>query len=41
MDVDVAPQRFCDGQRTLEQVINNLRSQQRHQLDALKTGLGQ
>ena len=33
--------RFCDGQRTLEQVINNLLNHQRHQLDALKTGLAQ
>jgi len=33
--------RFCDGQRTLEQVINNLLKHQRHQLDALKTGLAQ
>jgi hypothetical protein len=28
--------RFCDGQRTLEQVIASLLKHQRHQLDALK-----
>ena len=28
--------RFCDGQRTLEQVIASLLKHQSHQLDALK-----
>jgi hypothetical protein len=31
--------RFCDGQRTTAQVITNLLSHQRHQLDALKSAL--
>jgi hypothetical protein len=29
--------KFCDGQRTLEQVVTNLLKHQSHQLDALKT----
>jgi hypothetical protein len=31
--------RFCDGQRTLEQVIASLLKHQRHQLDALKAAI--
>jgi hypothetical protein len=32
--------RFCDGQRTFEQVIAGLLKHQRHQLDALSTAIG-
>jgi hypothetical protein len=31
--------RFCDGQRTLEQVLASLLKHQHHQVDALKTAL--
>ncbi len=31
--------RFCDGQRTLGQVLASLLKHQRHQVDALKTAL--
>lgn len=31
--------KFCDGQRTLEQIVTNLLNHQRHQLDALKAAL--
>lgn len=31
--------KFCDGQRTLEQVVTNLLNHQSHQLDALKAAL--
>ncbi len=31
--------RFCDGQRTLEQILASLLKHQRHQVDALKTAL--
>ncbi len=31
--------KFCDGQRTLEQVVRNLLNHQSHQLDALKAAL--
>jgi hypothetical protein len=30
---------FCDGQRTLEQVVTNLLNHQSHQLDALKSAI--
>jgi hypothetical protein len=32
--------RFCDGQRTLEQVLTSLLRHQRHQLDALQAAIG-
>jgi hypothetical protein len=32
--------RFCDGQRTLEQVLAGLLKHQRHQLEALAAGVG-
>jgi hypothetical protein len=32
--------KFCDGQRTLEQIVTNLLNHQSHQLDALKGALG-
>ncbi len=32
--------RFCDGQRTLEQVLASLLKHQCHQLEALKTAIG-
>jgi hypothetical protein len=31
--------KFCDGQRTLVQVVTNLLNHQSHQLDALKAAL--
>jgi hypothetical protein len=31
--------RFCDGQRTLEQVLTSLLTHQRHQIDALKAAV--
>ncbi len=31
--------KFCDGQRTLEQIVANLLNHQSHQLDALKAAL--
>jgi hypothetical protein len=31
--------KFCDGQRTLEQIVTNLLNHQNHQLDALKAAL--
>jgi hypothetical protein len=31
--------KFCDGQRTLEQIVTNLLNHQSHQLDALKGAL--
>jgi hypothetical protein len=31
--------KFCDGQRTLEQIVTNLLNHQSHQLDALKAAL--
>jgi hypothetical protein len=31
--------KFCDGQRTLDQVATNLLNHQSHQLDALKAAL--
>jgi hypothetical protein len=31
--------KFCDGQRTLEQVVTNLLNHQSHQLDALKSAI--
>jgi hypothetical protein len=31
--------KFCDGQRTLEQVVTNLLNHQNHQLDALRTAI--
>jgi hypothetical protein len=31
--------KFCDGQRTLEQIVTNLLKHQSHQLDALKGAL--
>jgi hypothetical protein len=31
--------RFCDGQRTLDQVLANLMKHQRHQLDALRAAV--
>jgi hypothetical protein len=31
--------RFCDGQRTLEQVVASLLNHQRHQIDAIKAAL--
>jgi hypothetical protein len=38
--LDVVPaageMKFCDGQRTLEQVVSSLLKHQRHQIDALK-----
>jgi hypothetical protein len=42
--LDAAPQagsfRFCDGRRTLEQVLASLLKHQGHQLDALKAAMG-
>ena len=32
--------KFCDGQRTLEQIVTNLLNHQSHQLGALKGALG-
>ena len=32
--------KFCDGRRTLEQIVTNLLNHQSHQLDALKGALG-
>jgi hypothetical protein len=32
--------RFCDGRRTLEQIMSSLFKHQRHQVDALKRALG-
>jgi len=32
--------KFCDGQRTLEQIVTNLLNHQSHQLDALKGAVG-
>jgi hypothetical protein len=31
--------KFCDGQRTLEQIVTNLLNHQSHQLDAIKAAL--
>ena len=31
--------KFCDGQRTLEQIVTNLLNHQRHQLEALKAAV--
>ena len=31
--------KFCDGQRTLQQVVTNLLIHQSHQLDALRTAI--
>jgi hypothetical protein len=43
MQLDTVPpasdMKFCDGQRTLEQVVTNLLNHQNHQLDALKTAI--
>lgn len=32
--------RFCDGQRTLEQVLTSMLKHQRHQIDAVKAAIG-
>jgi hypothetical protein len=31
--------KFCDGQRTLEQILTSLLNHQSHQLDALRAAL--
>ncbi len=36
---EASDMKFCDGQRTLEQVVTNLLNHQSHQLDALKAAL--
>jgi hypothetical protein len=42
--LDVVPpeghMRFCDGERTLEQIMASLLKHQRHQIDALKAAVG-
>jgi hypothetical protein len=35
----VGDMKFCDGQRTIEQVVTNLLNHQSHQLDALRAAL--
>jgi hypothetical protein len=32
--------KFCDGRRTLEQILSSLLKHQRHQVDALKIAVG-
>jgi hypothetical protein len=32
--------KFCDGRRTLEQILSSLFKHQRHQVDALNTAVG-
>jgi hypothetical protein len=42
--LDVVPaaseMRFCDGRRTLEQILSSLLKHQRHQIDAVKAAVG-
>jgi DinB superfamily len=42
--LDVVPaaseMRFCDGRRTLEQILSSLLKHQRHQIDAVKAAIG-
>ena len=35
----VSDMKFCDGQRTLEQIVTNLLNHQSHKLNAIKAAL--